>query len=234
MDHFWSLGICSMYHVILWKSCMILQSIHKFPTVILSWGNTYLPIGQFCWGGGGEVSFCPDIEFWYQLAQIFINLGNVIYQSFLLELGGHIPPWSPASYAYVPAWLLWIVDTSFREKAIRIIINSNYYPFTKRLFFDLNTLTTFDVYHKYQVTIFMYKYANSVVHNVWQLAYLNWTEITITFPLYSRFTTQAFNCSLYVMGPTFWNNLNVSIKNSKLIGIFCKHLKDYILQGYNV
>ena len=93
-----------------------------------------------------------------------------------------------------------------QKKALRIITNSNYRAPTDRLFFDLNTLTIFDVY-KYQATIFMYKYVNGFLPTIFD----NYFNLNRDYHHYhtresdnfhiSRFSTQAFNRSLYVTGP---------------------------------
>ncbi|KAJ8038193.1 hypothetical protein HOLleu_19201 [Holothuria leucospilota] len=125
-----------------------------------------------------------------------------------------------------------------QKKAIRLITNSNYCASTNRLFFHLKTLNIFDVY-RYQVSIFMYKYVNESLPIVFD-NYFNLNRDYHHYPTrksdnfhVSRFCTQAFNRSLYVMGPKFWNNLNNDIKNSKSLGIFCRNLKKHILQRYN-
>ena len=123
-----------------------------------------------------------------------------------------------------------------QKKVVRIITNHPYRSHTNSIFRDLKFFNIVNL-NKYQQCLFMYKYLNGMLppsmlgmfildcnlHN-----YNTRASANLHFHL-PRHRTSAFQHTIKFSGPSIWNNLPLSLRNSASLSIFKHKLKTYLI-----
>ena len=111
-----------------------------------------------------------------------------------------------------------------QKKIVRLCTNSHYLANSKPLFLQLKTLTVYDV-HKYQVSLFMYKYHKKLLPALFD----NYFKTADQVHSYPTRTSSHFRPHIYssdlarntikTKGPLLWNAIIPRIRSSKSIEI---------------
>jgi hypothetical protein len=125
-----------------------------------------------------------------------------------------------------------------QKKIIRTCTNSLWLEHTTPLFISLKKLKLRDIY-TYQLAVYMYRYHNKMLpSDLPNVLFINKSDIhdyntrqASDFHINPTNTMLATN-TITTQGPTIWNSLNCTIKNSVSIAVFKNVLKKEILKQY--
>jgi hypothetical protein len=124
-----------------------------------------------------------------------------------------------------------------QKKIIRICTNSHYLAHTPPLFADLNALTIQDI-HKLQIAIFMYKFHNNMLPDIFNNYFVKTNEIHGYKTRYSNmyrprnFNTNLANNTIQRQGPIIWSSISKCIRDSTKIVSFKAKFKGNLISYY--
>lgn len=127
---------------------------------------------------------------------------------------------------------------SYQKRAVRAIAKTKSpYAHTRPLFHDYNLLTLKDHY-KYQLGIFLYRHNNDQLPSD-LVSFFQFNSCHHNYPtrgkdnLLQPLTNTVFAHShVRSNGVSFWNSLNVNVRNAPNINIFTKYLKKLLLSSH--
>ncbi|KAJ8033385.1 hypothetical protein HOLleu_23609 [Holothuria leucospilota] len=127
---------------------------------------------------------------------------------------------------------------SYQKRAVRAIAKTKSpYAHTRPLFHDYNLLTLKDHY-KYQLGIFLYRHNNDQLPSD-LVSFFQFNSCHHNYPargkdnLLQPLTNTVFAHShVRSNGVSFWNSLNVNVRNAPNINIFKKYLKKLLLSSH--
>ena len=121
-----------------------------------------------------------------------------------------------------------------QKRIIRLCSNSHYLAHSTPLFANLKTLTIYDI-HRLQKAIFMYKFANNMLPNLFS-HYFNQSNVFHSYATRSshlyrppKFRTDLARHTIRRQGPLEWNDINDDIRHCKSVRSFKNRYKKYLL-----
>ena len=127
--------------------------------------------------------------------------------------------------------------TKYQKKLVRIITGSSYIANTLQLFNETRILKVHEVY-KYFISIFMYKYHNNLLPNLFENMFILQRNIhTYNTRQYADYklplcSTNRSQKAIRFAGPKVWNSLSETIRSASSVESFKKKVKQLYIAQY--
>lgn len=124
-----------------------------------------------------------------------------------------------------------------QKQIIRLCTNAPFLAHTPPLFAKFKTLTIYDI-HKLQIALFMYKYNNNHLPDIFANYFIKCNAIheygTRSSDLYRpfNFKNNLARNTIRRQGPILWNNINLDIRISVSVNNYKNKYKYYLLSNY--
>lgn len=159
------------------------------------------------------------------------NILLTIYNSLVLPFISYCSiVWGNASAVHINKIFI------IQKRIFRAIDHKSKLDHSRPIFYRYSSLTIFDIV-KFQISVFMYQFSKNLLPNsfvnyfsTYSHSYSTRHNSNYVLPFYKLSLSQR---NIRFLGPVTWNGIPVHIKNSSTVSSFKRHVKTYLLSGYD-